>query len=74
MSKKDDGVKAKAPDRAACATLDLGLDGFVECPNVGPNNCQFALPFGYGFLCREPGAYGLRPRVPKVTETQSKAK
>jgi hypothetical protein len=37
-----------------CETLDLGLDGFRECPEVGPTVCDFAVPFGYGFLCRHP--------------------
>ena len=39
-----------------CETLDLGLEGFSECPQVGPNTCEFAVPFGYGFLCRHPAA------------------
>jgi hypothetical protein len=73
MSKKDNGVKAKAPDREVCTTLDLGLEGFVECPRVGPNDCEFALPFGYGYLCRETSSHRLRPRGPRVTETQTKA-
>jgi hypothetical protein len=37
-----------------CETLDLGLDGFRECPQTGPSSCQYALPFGYGFLCGHP--------------------
>ncbi len=73
MSKKDNRVKAKTPDRADCTTHDLGLEGFVECPRVGPNDCEFALPFGYGYLCRELGPHRLRPREPRVTETQTKA-
>ena len=27
-----------------CETLDLGLEGFSECPQVGPNSCEFARP------------------------------
>lgn len=37
-----------------CVTLDLGLEGFLECPQIGPNTCAFAVPFGYGFLCEKP--------------------
>ena len=45
------------PKRPPCEglnTLDLGLDGFAECLQVGPNTCRYALPFGYGFLCGYP--------------------
>ena len=42
-------------DAPQCETLDLGLEGFSECPQVGPSTCEFAVPFGYGFLCRHPG-------------------
>ena len=41
-------------EHEACHTLDLGLDGFRECPQVGPNVCKYALPFGYAFLCCHP--------------------
>lgn len=37
-----------------CRTLDLGVEGFTECPQVGPNDCQYAVPFGYAFLCCHP--------------------
>jgi len=38
---------------AACemGAVDIGLEGFGECPIVGPNTCARAVPFGYGFLC-----------------------
>jgi hypothetical protein len=38
----------------ACQTSDLGLEGFRECSQVGPNACRYAVPFGYAFLCCHP--------------------
>jgi hypothetical protein len=37
-----------------CQVLDLGIDGYAECPRSGPNTCSYALPFGYAFLCHHP--------------------
>lgn len=37
-----------------CHTLDLGIEGFSECPRIGPSPCRYALPFGYSFLCSHP--------------------
>ena len=37
-----------------CYVSDVGLDGFAECQMSGPNSCPYAMPFGYGFLCRHP--------------------
>lgn len=48
----------------ACHTMDLGLDGFRECPQVGPNACRYALPFGYAFLCCHPDLQDRQPAVP----------
>jgi hypothetical protein len=44
----------KEPPCKGGRTLDLGLEGFAECPQVGPNACRYALPFGYSFLCSYP--------------------
>ena len=41
-------------EASECVTLDLGLEGFRECPQIGPSTCAFAIPFGYGFLCEKP--------------------
>ena len=38
-----------------CRSMDLHVDGFAECLQVGPNSCRYAVPFGYAFLCRQPG-------------------
>ncbi len=48
-------TKATQPRAPECVTLDLGLEGFSECPQIGPNTCDFAVPFGYGFLCAHAG-------------------
>jgi len=37
-----------------CRTLDLGIQGFAECLRQGPSGCQYAMPFGYAFLCSHP--------------------
>ena len=47
-------LKSAKSGALQCVTLDLGLDGFRECPQVGPLRCEFAMPFGYGFLCKHP--------------------
>ena len=51
---KQAGTTTRKQSSEACPTIDLGLDGFTECPRVGPNACRYALPFGYSFLCRHP--------------------
>jgi hypothetical protein len=45
---------ARGRTDADCRTLDLGIEGFVECLRAGPNSCKHAMPFGYAFLCRHP--------------------
>ena len=42
---------AREPRTCLSKTLDLGLEGYSECPRTGPAACEFAVPFGYGFLC-----------------------
>ncbi|HEY6074435.1 MAG TPA: hypothetical protein VIV15_13870 [Anaerolineales bacterium] len=37
-----------------CRTGQVLAGGFVECLREGPNNCAYALPFGYCFLCQHP--------------------
>ncbi len=39
---------------ADCRAEDIGVSGFAECLCSGPNNCAYALPFGYAFLCQHP--------------------
>jgi hypothetical protein len=65
-TKRSDSAQALV---CPCTTLDLGLDGFRECPEVGPNDCHFAVAFGYGFLCVHPGAGPVRPTEPTGNPT-----
>lgn len=37
-----------------CRAVSLGESNFAECLLEGPNNCSYALPFGYCFLCQHP--------------------
>jgi hypothetical protein len=37
-----------------CRVIEIGIDGFAECMQQGPESCSHALPFGYCFLCRHP--------------------
>ncbi len=43
---------SSAPAERDCKTLDLGIADYAECLRAGPNDCRYALPFGYAFLCR----------------------
>jgi hypothetical protein len=49
-----------------CCVSDVGLNGFAECQMEGPNQCPYAMPFGYAFLCKH-------PRVDEII-AQSKAR
>ncbi len=37
-----------------CRVLALSPDSYAECLCSGPNDCPYALPFGYAFLCQDP--------------------
>ena len=37
-----------------CRVIDVGIERFAECLCEGPNTCEYALPFGYAFLCQHP--------------------
>ncbi len=50
----NDRSQAVLVDIAECRALRVGVSGFAECQCVGPNNCAYALPFGYAFLCYHP--------------------
>ncbi len=43
-----------SPDISRCRVVELGGGAYVECQCAGPNECRFALPFGYGYLCQHP--------------------
>ena len=38
---------------ANCRVVEIG-NNIAECLKTGPNQCSFALPFGYCFLCEHP--------------------
>ncbi len=55
MSKKVDASGERDSQKISeCRAADVGIVNFAECLQGGPNSCEFALPFGYAFLCRHP--------------------
>jgi hypothetical protein len=42
------------PDIRTCRALDLGQQDLAECRCTGPNDCVYALPFAYSYLCQHP--------------------
>jgi len=42
-------------DLRDCRVASVGIDDqFAECLMEGPNDCEYALAFGYCFLCKHP--------------------
>jgi len=37
-----------------CKARDFGLESFLDCLEEKPETCNFALAFGYGYLCQCP--------------------
>lgn len=37
-----------------CKAEDIGLDNYLECLESDPQECNFALSFGYRFMCQCP--------------------
>ena len=37
-----------------CRARDFGVDSYLECLDESGHECQFALPFGDGYLCQCP--------------------
>ena len=55
MAKKTSTLpEGSNPDLGQCRVASIGSDTYVECLCAGPNDCRYALPFGYGFLCQHP--------------------
>ncbi len=52
--KDNNETDASMLEIAECRAEDIGVSGFAECLCSGPNNCAYALPFGYAFLCQHP--------------------
>jgi len=38
----------------SCSACSLGINEFAECLVTDAQICQFALPFGFGYLCFHP--------------------
>ncbi len=47
-------VQASSIDIGQCRAATIGIEMFGECLCKGPNACEYALPFGYAFLCQHP--------------------
>ncbi len=55
MNKKNVTSKVKTFSRIEnCRAVGIGIDGFAECLQKGPNQCSYSMPFGYCFLCQHP--------------------
>ena len=37
-----------------CKAKDIGLDEYLECMEVNPQECLFSVSFGYSHLCQCP--------------------
>jgi len=64
-TKKPKCSQNPAEDISECRAAWMGQEDFAECLCQGPNTCQFALPFGYAFLCQH-------PRVREIVDNTSK--
>lgn len=48
-------VKTKGSDSINdCHVIEIGIGDFAECAQWGPVTCEYAMPFGYSFLCMHP--------------------
>ena len=49
-------VTQELPDPKVCRTSPVGeIKSFGNCHVESPCNCQHAMSFGYGYLCKHPG-------------------
>ena len=37
-----------------CKAKDVGMDSFLKCLEENPQQCEFAMSFGYSYLCKCP--------------------
>jgi hypothetical protein len=42
------------PDIRICRVESMGIDKFAKCLVERPQDCKFALAFGYEFFCQHP--------------------
>ncbi len=55
MTSKHSEQQSETPsDIRGCRVIEISPSSFAECLRSGPNSCQYALPFGYCFLCQHP--------------------
>ena len=40
--------------KTLCKAKDIGIDSFLECLEMRPNECKFSFPFGLMYLCKCP--------------------
>lgn len=45
---------AKSGFERLCKSKDFGLENYLDCLEEIPQDCPFALPFGYGHFCQCP--------------------
>lgn len=66
MTKQSISSETKSRRIPNCRVTGIGLEHFAECQQQGPQPCQYAMPFGYCFLCTH-------PRVDEMIENTRKA-
>lgn len=67
MTKDNESAERIPQEISECRAVDVGVVNFAECLCEGPNACQYALPFGYAFLCRH-------PRIGEIIENTKKTR
>jgi hypothetical protein len=60
------GSKQALKEIVECRAVAIGNQEFGECLCAGPNSCEYALPFGYAFLCQH-------PRLKEIVENTRKS-
>jgi hypothetical protein len=70
METKDGaGSQNGQDDISECRASAMGDQNFAECLCEGPNACQYALPFGYAFLCQHPRVKEIVANTKKSMQT-----
>jgi hypothetical protein len=74
MKRTDESTESLVEEIKGCRVYDIGLEGMAECQDRGPKACPYALPFGYGFLCRHPRLDVILERTRKEEAHQLESK
>ncbi|MHC4641228.1 MAG: hypothetical protein ACYS32_06255 [Planctomycetota bacterium] len=48
-----------------CRAKDVGMESFLECLEEKPQKCEFAISFGYSYLCKCPLRVNIAKRLNK---------